>query len=249
MPVILFTTPGSGSWVKPAGVTTIAIECWGGGGRTTTSVNSGGGGGGAYGKHFGFENYPSQSVGNYPSESLVIPYHVAPGGGVGAGGATVWETNTGNYWVDNWNRIVALTGNDGTDLTRGLGAAADFISSTLAYKGGDGSRQQIVSTFSAGGGGAGSTGNGLDASSNTAGGSVAEFGGNGAGSSGLWGLYGGGGHYSQLDGIGAPGLIRITFPLQSEFEIGANKQSRVIISDTAGDNRFVNLNFKATQTI
>ena len=27
-----FTAPGSGTWVVPAGVTSITVECWGGGG-------------------------------------------------------------------------------------------------------------------------------------------------------------------------------------------------------------------------
>ena len=46
----IFTTPGTFSWVCPAGVTSIIVECWGGGGGTRSDNGNarGGGGGGAY---------------------------------------------------------------------------------------------------------------------------------------------------------------------------------------------------------
>jgi len=51
--VTTFNTAGTGSWLCPAGVTSIKIEAWGGGGgggyaRATNNGAAGGGGGGEY---------------------------------------------------------------------------------------------------------------------------------------------------------------------------------------------------------
>jgi hypothetical protein len=233
MPTILFTTPGSGSWTKPAGVTSIKVECWGGGGNGGGAPNGGGGGGGAYAQNHGYEQYPSQSIPNYPSEELTIPYYVAPGGA--GNGGTLWETNISNYWVDRWNRTLAQTGQDGTPTARGLGATA--VTGSITYRGGNGSRVVIGSTFSAGGGGAGSTGNGQDANVATAGGVTSEYGGNGGSSTGTAANYGGG---EWGDRIGRQGLIRITFEWPSSFfTLGPNGRSQAIVSSTNGANSFV----------
>ncbi|HSF55854.1 MAG TPA: hypothetical protein VLA71_19020, partial [Algoriphagus sp.] len=47
----IFTTPGDGTFIVPAGVTSITVEVWGAGGRggsRTSNGEGGGGGGGAY---------------------------------------------------------------------------------------------------------------------------------------------------------------------------------------------------------
>ena len=71
MPTILFTTVGSGSWVKPAGVTRVEIECWGAGGDgSATSPGRRGGGGGSYSANM------SGLTTNYAATEMVIPYYV-----------------------------------------------------------------------------------------------------------------------------------------------------------------------------
>lgn len=210
--VKLIDTVGSGSFIKPYGVTSIKVECWGAGGNITRdkdgnlSVNSGGGGGGAYSQNHGYINYPSESIGNYPRESVVIPYYVAP-----PGGETVWETNQSNYWVNRWNRTLAWGGAPGTPTNFGVGGGAVDGTGSIKFNGGNGSRITITLTFSAGGGGAGSTGNGKGAVNIYGGDSTSEFGGEGADGTRNPGLYGGGAHYTKNGGLGAQGLIRITY--------------------------------------
>jgi hypothetical protein len=232
MPTILFTTPGSGSWTKPAGVTSVKVECWGGGGNGFTG--GGGGGGGAYAQNHGYEQYPSQSIPNYPPEELTISYHIAPGGR--GNGDTLWETNISHYWVDRWNRTQAQTGADGTATNRGLGGAP--LTGSILYNGGNGSYVVIgASTFSAGGGGAGSTGTGQSAVSTNGGNATSEFGGEGADGTRNAGLYGGGGWSNRS---GRQGLIRITFEWPSSFfTLGPNGRSQAIVSSTNGANSFV----------
>ncbi|WP_312084693.1 hypothetical protein [Brevundimonas sp.] len=81
----IITTTGSGSWVVPAGVTAITVECWGGGGG---GVAGNAGGGGAYAR--------KDTITVTPGASL--PYSVgvgAPGTG-GAAGVTGGDTWFGN---------------------------------------------------------------------------------------------------------------------------------------------------------
>lgn len=233
MPVILFTATGSGIWKKPEGVTSIKVECWGGGGNGF--AGGGGGGGGSYRQNHGYTNYPSQSVGNYPIESVNIPYFIAPGGA--ANGDTAWETNISNYWVTRWNRTTAQTGRDGSSTARGNGGSNTGPSGSISYTGGNGTYVLVGSVFSAGGGAAGSTGNGNNASVVDGGAATSEFGGEGADGTRNAGLYGGGG---WNDRPGRQGLIRITFsyPDNSYFEYGNNKSSQVVANITDGANKF-----------
>ena len=52
---LIYTTPGTGTWMTPAGVTSITVECWGGGGAgggaTGYPAGGGGGAGGSYVKN------------------------------------------------------------------------------------------------------------------------------------------------------------------------------------------------------
>jgi hypothetical protein len=88
----LFTTTGAGTWVKPAGITEVIVECWAGGGAgggAPALKSAGGGGAGGY--------YVKKTI-IYGSAQQSISYSVAASvaGGTGAGANgndTTWQTN------------------------------------------------------------------------------------------------------------------------------------------------------------
>lgn len=162
----LLTTPGAGNWTKPAGVTKVLVECWGGGGggggAGSTNSFGGGGAGGQY----------SRKTITYPSAQQTISYTIGNGGtgGIGAGAATVggdttWETNV----------VVAKGGAAGTSnnlngfpVQGGVSGSTSGGIGDVVYAGGNGAggyydpgTPSVQS--GAGGGGAGSTGKGCDA--------------------------------------------------------------------------------------
>ncbi len=72
-----FTTPGSYSWVVPAGVTSVTVKAWGGGGAGGVQVGSTGGG----------AAYARATLAVTPGETLEVQVAeggVAPGNGAGA---------------------------------------------------------------------------------------------------------------------------------------------------------------------
>lgn len=222
---VLFTSVAAGlTWTKPAGLTTIHVECWGAGGTGGgATINNTGGNGGAGGQYV-------KSIVIYSSEVLTIGYQVGSGilGTTGTGSSgndTIWDTNL----VLTWARGGAggLSNQTGNTLTLGsiTGGVGDVV-----YKGGDGGPGLYVTgggfpatTYGGnGGGGAGSTGNGSNNGYATE-----NFGGAGGvggsiqtgGVAGATGLnYGGGGSGAakmsggnRSGGAGAQGLIRIRY--------------------------------------
>jgi uncharacterized repeat protein (TIGR02543 family) len=209
----LITTPGSGTFTVPAGVTSITVEGWGaggaGGGSTSHDAKAGGGGGGAYAKKT-FSVTPGSN----------ISYYVAPATtgttGDGPAGAATW------FLANSASGLVAVGGSGGT--TAGVGGAggnAALCYGDTVFRGGNGGNFND-GYGGGGGGGAGSTGPGNDASADAGGASKDEYGGAGgtgchstgntAGSGGsIYGGASGGVKGSATAAAGAQGLIRITY--------------------------------------
>jgi len=235
---LVITTPGSGTFTVPAGVTEITVEAWGAGGSgggvpLPITHRAGGGGGGAYAR--------KTFRGVIPMSS--IPYYVAPETGVsythGYSGKASW------FYSNNSDGLVAAGGSGGGYIITGgsYGGPGGSVNSSygdVVYKGGDGAAASYPLS-GAGGGGAGSGGNGKDASEGTPGGATEEYG--GAGGAGVQHngepghLYGGGGSGAtsimtgqNKGGAGAQGLIRVTW-----HEPAANFYTRAGVETVSTD--------------
>jgi hypothetical protein len=199
---VILTTPGEGSWIVPAGVTSITVEAWGAGGAggngriTGRNSRAGGGGGGAYTKS-------TLTV----SPSNPISYVI----GSGAVSSTSRNTTFSNT-------ITAIGGTNGTAAGSNASGGAG---GTGTNNGGAGAAG-VDATAGGGGGGGGSGGNGGNASSGTAGsGGVSVAGentpggngGDGSSTSGNNGITpgggGAGGNGNNAGGAGGNGLIII----------------------------------------
>lgn len=237
----LFTTIGSGSFAKPAGVTSITVECWGGGatGGDGDSVSGGcggtGGGGGGY----------ARSTLLYSASAQTINYVVA---GRGVLLSSWWDdvggpaTEIGPY--DTPTTVYYRVRGAGGAQRNTVGSCFEFGGpgggqptgtqynpnvGDVTYNGGDGARSGA--TGGGGGGGAGSTGQGNSPSGgqgtagSTGGSPTSEFG--GAGGTGGIGatnptsgsVYGGGGGggkpgFGNTGELGGQGLIRITYSVE-----------------------------------
>ena len=261
MATYLFTTIGSGSYTKPKHITKLIVECWGGGGSAygNDAANGTGGSGGQYAKKTIY----------YTDEELTIPYIVAasgsgfsvPGGYTHgtAGGDSIW----GNNIVVAKGGAAGLIGAD-----NGISYSSSSIDGgigDIVYAGGRGIvRANSAFRTGAGGGGAGSTGAGNDATiinnesnDNARGiGGIAKDEYGGAGGDGVnatgpqdgknGNVYGGGGAQGTTGfpspgalGFGAQGLIRITEFSEVEFIIGNNLSSQVIVNNLSGTNQFI----------
>jgi hypothetical protein len=228
-----FNTAGSNSWVCPAGITSVTVECWGAGGGGGNSNNStgnggGGGGGGAYSKRI----------------ITVVPgntyYYSVGTGGTGAPGSSITAAvDGGNSWFNSSNstpssdlssNVLAAGGKKGVNasLTGGGagGTTANSYGSTK-YAGGKGGN----GASNGGGGGGGSAGTASNGNDGTVGNSNTDnvggiavtdggSGGNGKGTYGHGGENGnspggGGGapddYASPSGGSGANGQVKLTY--------------------------------------
>ena len=217
-----FTT--SSTWVCPAGITSVKVECWGGGGAGggTSSIYtySGGGGGGAY---------TVNTVAVVPGITYTITTGTGALGGFGNGG-----NGTASSFVNGATTLVTAPGGIGGTKVNGVSSIVPGLGEGGAggigtYNGGNGASGTNSGTKSGGGGGgAGSTANGnspLAASTQTGGIGGALLGGNGGnGTSGSangtnGGTYGGGGGGGRrgnvvtnyAGGNGGNGFVRLTF--------------------------------------
>ena len=109
----------SGTWVAPAGVTSVTVECWGaggaGGGNTTNADGAGGGGGGAYSIAV-----IAVTEGNTYTVTVGV-------GGTGVQGGT--GGTGGDSWFINTSTILAKGGTGGNPP---VGGAAAGCRSSLA---------------------------------------------------------------------------------------------------------------------
>ncbi|MEK7610127.1 MAG: hypothetical protein AAB470_03375 [Patescibacteria group bacterium] len=205
-----FDTPGSASWIAPAGVTSVIVDTWaGGGGGAPTGANTSAGGGAGGG-------FASTTVTVVPANSY--DYYVGVGGGISgtAGEDSMFEAST---------TVLSKGGGAGASGPNGAGGATTTGAiGTVIYHGGNGAAGVNASYSGAGGGGAGSAGNGGVASGSTAGSGGSGGGGAGgagriADGSGLAGsTIGGGGSGGKkgdsgfiFGGTGARGQIVLTY--------------------------------------
>jgi hypothetical protein len=184
-----FTTPGTYTWVAPAGVTSVSVVAVGaGGGPAANSSGSSGAGGGG----LGWKNNISVT----PGDSYTVE--------VGAGGTRV-TTGTApsggdSFFIDD-TTVAGLGGAGGIAGGGGNPAGGGFAGDGGGAGGDGGSR---VNTSSAGGGGgaggySGKGGDGGDAAA--ASGTLAESGAGGGG--------GGGGRAGSADSAGSGGGVGI----------------------------------------
>ena len=214
--VTTITVPGAGSWIVPAGVTELTVECWGPGGagaRRSTTGRSAGGGGGSYARSV-IEVVPGTD----------LDYVVGAGGTDGATPAKGADT-TATYDGD-----VICRGRAGDcaspNATAGVpGAVPQEADGDVRYAGGGGADATAATYGGGGGGGAGSAGAGGSTTTRVGGiGGDPDGGGGGGGgtssSNGTAGTApggaGGGTAYSTVirnGGAGAAGRLRITYEI------------------------------------
>ncbi len=158
------TTPGTGTWVVPALITSLVIEAQGGGGGSGVHAQGeGGGGGGAYSR-------TGPTLAFVGSGGTIVPgkilnYTVGDGGAINAdGGNTIFGGAAGGSISD---AIGARGGGAGSGQTGGAGGEPGG-NGDIGFIGGDGANG--TATDGGGGGeGAGSTDDGGDASGKTGG--------------------------------------------------------------------------------
>jgi len=216
-----FTTPGSDTWLCPAGVTSVTVHCigggGGGGGSRSNSVYGGGGGAGG--------SYATKVVTVTPGNTYNL--YVGEGGAGGTNGNGVDGTAS---WFNNTSEVYAVGGAGGDEpnggtVSGGSGTTTGCIGTTV-YAGGDGANGTGSGGISGGGGGAaGSGGAGGDASGRTGGTGTASGGGDGGNGrsnnegNGRVGLdYGGGGsgafipdNTNHAGGSGAGGAVQLVY--------------------------------------
>ncbi len=196
----------SGTFIVPAGVNKITVECWGGGGRGATRTAfqgvGGGGGGGAYSRKVFTVN---------PSDSF--SYTAGAGSSSAAAG--------GDSWFGTITTVFAKGGASGSGVTGGAGGSLGSGFGDFTSSGGNGSNT------GGGGGSGGSALNGNNGSGNT--GAVAVAGGAKGGNGGAPFVNGqngdtpggGGGSASNAStpGSGGAGQVKVSWaiPIISSF--------------------------------
>ncbi|MBK9274062.1 MAG: T9SS type A sorting domain-containing protein [Flavobacteriales bacterium] len=202
----------SGSFIPPAGVTQVVVECWGGGGRggtRTSNGQGGGGGGGAYSR-------------------ALVPVNPGTPYTVNVGEGSTSTAAGGDSWFGTAGTVMAQGGNSaGNNSTTGAtgGTAAGSVG-TVKFSGGTGANGGSIFITRWGGGGGSSAGyagdgtNGLFSTAGTAptgggnGGNGATSQGNGTAGTAPGG--GGGGAIrtssgTRTGGAGGDGQVIVTY--------------------------------------
>ncbi|WP_298556257.1 choice-of-anchor D domain-containing protein [uncultured Algibacter sp.] len=231
------TFTSSGTFVVPAGVTSVNVAAWGaGGGGADEASNDGGGGGGGGGFRGG-------TIAVTPGDNITI---TIGNGGTGAtsngndganGGNTIVTHTIGTITANGGDGGLTSPGSGGFGGNGGGGSFTGTVTSQLAFSGGAGGDGDF-DEGGAGGGAAGDSGNGSNGAD--AAGDFAPPGGaggtnNGNGGTGNGGNggndnngqdgedYGGGGGASGdgngIGGNGAPGLVILTWTATPTPEI------------------------------
>lgn len=216
------TAPGTSTFIVPAGVTSLTVECWGAGGAgggTAGNASAAGGGGGGGGYSINAINVVSGSS---------ISYTIGAGG-IGA------KTNGANGGSTSFSTVSANGGFGGSQGNSNIGAGGAG-GTGATYIGGNGANGILSISGGGGGGSAGSTSNGNSATNGigaaavtngAAGGNggvgfafnllglVINFGANGSAGSNPGGGGGGGDNadfnLSGLGGNGGNGQIKVTY--------------------------------------
>lgn len=187
-----YTTPGTYSWVAPAGVSTVSVVAVGGGGGLTYT---GGGGGLGYKNNYSVTAGSGYTVvvGTTGGDSYFVSTAVVKGGGGVQGGAG------GTYTGDGGGNGGAFLGDNGVRYGGGGGAGG--------YSGNGGAGGFNQGAGSAGSGGGGGGGGSTDQSPSAGGGGVGIYGqgSNGTGGAANGGAGGGG---SGGNAGSAPGTPR-----------------------------------------
>jgi len=267
--VTTFNTAGTGSWLCPAGVTSIKIEAWGGGGgggyaRATNNGAAGGGAGGEY---------------TYSNTITVVPgttyyYRVGAGGTGGTGGgtaATAGESSCFSTATNCGGTILtsANGGNAGASVSTnasgagGTGGTGGVFTGGGAFKGGNGANglNGNGASFGGGGGGGGAStlGNGGNATNRTGGSGTGVGGGNGgsgasntAGTNGSnIGGGGAGGHKNNNNrggGDGGIGQIRITYTIPGLANDNCNNATPLTINTSCSYATYTTVGATASTT-
>lgn len=181
------TFAASGSWLCPAGITSVDVECWGAGGGG--QANTGGGGGGAYAK--------KNTITVTPGNSYTVT--------VGTGAS---NTNGGDSKFNDGSSDVCIGAGGKSRGNGGAGGTTAASTGDTKFAGGDGF---AGTNFQGGGGGAGTAGNGSNGTGSGGNGGL-DFGGKGDGGSGPGNLNAGGGGCSAATGFaGCRGEVRINY--------------------------------------
>jgi hypothetical protein len=220
--VVVFTTPGAGSWTVPPGVTAVKAECWGAG--AGGAPGGGGGGGGEYAAEAALTVVAGAKV----------PFTVGAGGSGGAGlpgyGTVQQRTGTSSVFGSAATTTTVVTAHGGlTGLLGGTTGGAGGTGSANGTHFAGGAGGTAPNTGGGGGGGSGGTagagsagGNGSGAAGGTGASAVTGGGAGGAGApapgfpgAGATPGGGGGGGYSTTTnaagGSGSGGQVRLTY--------------------------------------
>jgi len=175
------TYNASGTFLVPAGVSQVTVECWGGGGRGGTRTNNGRGGGGGGGA------YVRSTIPVIEGNTYTVTV------GLGSTDASAGDDS----WFGTATTVMAKGGSScGNNNTNGAsGGSASASIGTVKFSGGDGANAP-ANTGGGGGSSAGTAAAGNDGSGQS-GGVAPSGGGNGGG--------GGNGAFDAGDGGVAPG--------------------------------------------
>ena len=184
----VFTVSGASTWICPANVHSVQVQCWGGGGAggsakrgTSNTATGGGGAGGAYAKL------------NYYAVDPGVTYFLSVGdGGISSlvDGASV---PGGDTWFNSVNSasstilakggaggVTAVTTNSDKFGAGGVGSATGSLGDVV-FRGGSGANATTNSYGGGGGGSAGTAANGVTPTANSGLGAVAVTGGGNGG--------------------------------------------------------------------
>ncbi len=223
---VSFTTAGNATWLCPAGITSITVECWGGGGGGGGAAPNTTGSGGAGGSYANFV----MTVTPGTTYNLRVGATGTAGTNTGGTGGTGGSSYFGNTvaGAPGGATTLAVGGIGGNGSTAGVGTALGSTTGNIGnalyfYAGGNGAANVGTGSSGGGGGGAGNAALGGNAAGITAGSGGLVGGGiggagrttNGNGNAGTAPGGGGGGGNAgangRAGGAGARGEIIITY--------------------------------------
>lgn len=213
MTTVSFTSAGTTSWLCPAGVTVIKVECWGGGGnggRGSTTDSGSSGGGGEYAAETAYSVTPGNSytvtVGGAAANSVFDGTVLAHGGGSGGSAFSPGAGGSGSSASIHFSGGAGNNGFPGQQFGNHAGGAGGGAGGGSSGTGGAGPAGTTNSFPPGGAGGSGGGG---------AGGSGGPYPTAGGAGSAPGGAGGGGGSImppsNTSGGAGAPGQVIITY--------------------------------------